>query len=204
MAPASKSKKPTLQTPQSKNKDDDADKGPLKINLYESNALKSSADDTARAVVLESGYVEDLFVSNVRLVMGISAIGLAIFSHFGPGKFPSNYAMVMMCVVGYVVLSVLLTIFAWLVEKDAFLITKPRKGTRGAICLSSSLERHQDTYTLIISPKTPSSSTSSEVKSVLHLAEYYHEDGYMAEEKFKQAVAELLAIYESGIVKKAQ
>lgn len=51
---------------------------------------------------------------------------MAIYSHFGPGKFPANWNMVFYCVVTYIVLNIVLTIFSTIKEGDSFLVTHPK------------------------------------------------------------------------------
>lgn len=58
-------------------------------------------------------------------------IACALFSQFGPGKFPANWWMVFGCVVTYVVLTVILNWFAVKWEGDAFLVTKPYRVSGG-------------------------------------------------------------------------
>lgn len=54
-------------------------------------------------------------------------IAAALYSQFGPGKFPANWWQVFACVVTYIVLTLALNIYSWQVEGDAFLLTKPFK-----------------------------------------------------------------------------
>jgi hypothetical protein len=51
---------------------------------------------------------------------------VAIYSHFGPGKFPANWNTVLYCVVAYCVLNLVLVIFCNIKEGDSFLITHPK------------------------------------------------------------------------------
>jgi signal peptidase complex subunit 2 len=54
------------------------------------------------------------------------SIVVAIYSHFGPGKFPANWSMVLYCVVAYCVLNLVLIVFCTIKEGDSFLITHPK------------------------------------------------------------------------------
>lgn len=53
-------------------------------------------------------------------------IVVAVYSHFGPGKFPANWNMVFYCVVIYVVINIVLAIFSNIKEGDSFLVTHPK------------------------------------------------------------------------------
>jgi hypothetical protein len=65
-------------------------------------------------------------------------VGVAIYSHFGPGKFPANWWTVFSCVVIYCVINLVLTIFGHIKEGSSFLITHPKLVSRskGVVCLS--------------------------------------------------------------------
>ncbi len=54
-------------------------------------------------------------------------VAAALYSQFGPGKFPANWWQVFACVVTYIVLTLALNMYSWQVEGDAFLLTTPFK-----------------------------------------------------------------------------
>jgi hypothetical protein len=51
---------------------------------------------------------------------------VAIYSHFGPGKFPANWNTVLYCVAAYCVLNLVLLIFCNIKEGDSILTTHPK------------------------------------------------------------------------------
>jgi hypothetical protein len=53
-------------------------------------------------------------------------VAVAVYSHFGPGKFPDNWWTVFSCVVVYCVVNIVLTIFGHIKEGKSFLITHPK------------------------------------------------------------------------------
>lgn len=72
---------------------------------------------------------------------------MAVYSHFGPGKFPDTWWTVLSCVVLYCVINVVLTIFGHIKEGSSFLITHP-KPVRGAlacvrVCVCRGVVQHQ-------------------------------------------------------------
>lgn len=53
-------------------------------------------------------------------------VAVAVYSHFGPGKFPDNWWTVFTCVVIYCIINLVLTIFGHIKEGSSFLITHPK------------------------------------------------------------------------------
>eukprot|EP00882_Tetradesmus_deserticola_P010925 GHRQ01011552.1.p1 GENE.GHRQ01011552.1~~GHRQ01011552.1.p1 ORF type:complete len:204 (+),score=77.20 GHRQ01011552.1:415-1026(+) len=167
---------------------------PEKINLDDGHALKYKLDATATEVILQSGYVEDHLISNVKIALGLIAIVVAVYSHFGPGKFPANWNTVLYCVAAYCVLNLVLLIFCNIKEGDSFLTTHPKLGSEYGLRVASRMERYSDQYTLIIS--SANKWLDREVKMETSVTDYFHADGYLAEAKFKHHVAKLLSQYE--------
>jgi hypothetical protein len=54
------------------------------------------------------------------------SILVALYSHFGPGKFPATWHTVLYCVIIYVGLNAVLMIFSHIKEGDSFLTTHPK------------------------------------------------------------------------------
>jgi hypothetical protein len=62
----------------------------------------------------------------------------AVYSHFGPGKFPANWGTVAACVAVYCALNAILTAFCYVKERDSFLVTLPklvRGSSSGFLCV---------------------------------------------------------------------
>jgi hypothetical protein len=93
-------------------------------------------------VVIEQGYEEDHFHSNVRIALGIVACAFAIAAQL-PGSFPDNWNLLCGCVVGYLVFSVILNWYSATYEEDVILFTKPKEvGTRFVKALSCLQQCH--------------------------------------------------------------
>ncbi|GAX84681.1 hypothetical protein CEUSTIGMA_g12102.t1 [Chlamydomonas eustigma] len=177
---------------------------PVKIsNLYDGGSVKGALDDCVKEIVTDSGFEENVFVSNVKIVAGIISICLALYAQFGPGKFPSTYWTVFACVVAYSVLTSLLYMYTWAVEGDSFVVLKAPKQEQtsensGEIRLSSKLERFDDQYTLCITEATPprglrrKAFNKSETWSI---ANFFHADGYLSEAALKKEILKLLQEY---------
>lgn len=167
---------------------------PQKVDLDDPHAIKHALDSTAAEVVLDAGYIEDHLISNVKIVLGGLAVVFAVYSHFGPGKFPNNWWTVASCVILYVVINIILSAFSFVRERDSFMVTQPKLGREHGIRLSSRMERYGDTYTLVIA--NADKIEDREVKLDTSITSYFHSDGYLAESKFRSHVQKLLSQYE--------
>ncbi|KXZ52744.1 hypothetical protein GPECTOR_8g136 [Gonium pectorale] len=157
-------------------------------NLYEAGALKQALDDAAREVVLDAGYDEDIVISNIKIGLGIAAIGSALISQFGPGKFPGNWWMVFTCVVAYLILTLLMNLYSWKVEGEAFLVTRPFRGSKG-LRVSSRMARYSDEYVLAMADRAD---PTREVTRSVRIPDFFHADGYLAEAAWREVVEKLL------------
>lgn len=186
----------TTKTEKPTESEEVSDKEPAKINPYDGNTVKHTLDEAVREVILRYGYKEDVFVSNVKIFLGLVAIGLAILAQFGPGKFPANWWMVFGCVAGYVVVTVILNFFSYFVEKDSFLITHVKKAIGVGLRASSKMERYKEEYKLVLSTNEK---LFREVCFEESISKFFHEDGYLAESAINQAVEKLLNEFEEFV-----
>ncbi|KAL6762498.1 microsomal signal peptidase 25 kDa subunit-domain-containing protein [Haematococcus lacustris] len=177
---------------------------PVKVNLYDGAALKSALDDCAREVVIDAGFEENLFISNIKIALGLAAIGFALLAQFGPGKFPSNWWMVAGCVAAYCAVTVILNWFSYKYEGDSYLVTKPSRAGEPGPRLSSRLPKYDDKYTLVISSTLNRKAAGhKEVSLTASVADFFHADGYLSDAAFKPRVEALLKEYGSSGTKKA-
>jgi len=63
---------------------------PIKVNLYDSNAIRQTLDDCVLKILEDEGYAESTFLSNVKLILGFITCAIALYSHFGPTPYPQN------------------------------------------------------------------------------------------------------------------
>ncbi|EFJ45361.1 hypothetical protein VOLCADRAFT_105904 [Volvox carteri f. nagariensis] len=166
---------------------------PIRLtNLYDAGILKGTLDEFAREVILDYGHQEDVMINNVKIGLGIAAMAIAAFSHFGPGKFPANWWMVFGCVVSYILLTFVMNIYSWKMEGDAFLVTKPFRNGKG-LRLSSRMGRFSNEYTLVL---TGREDPDIEVMSTVRISSFFHEDGYLAESAWRAEVEKLWQAFE--------
>ncbi|KAL9226734.1 hypothetical protein vseg_002509 [Gypsophila vaccaria] len=78
---------------------------PKKCNLLDHNSIKNLLDETVTEVVKNRGYVEDVRLSNIRLLMGSLIIIIALVAQFYPKKFPENRNFLIGCIILYPFLS---------------------------------------------------------------------------------------------------
>ncbi|KAI6676247.1 hypothetical protein NL676_037043 [Syzygium grande] len=75
-----------------------ASKNSKKANLLDQHSIKHVLDESASEIVKGRGYVEDVRMSNVRLLMGAVIIVIALFAQFYKKKFPENRDFLIGCI----------------------------------------------------------------------------------------------------------
>ncbi|KAF1895082.1 hypothetical protein Lal_00022579 [Lupinus albus] len=188
-------------------------KSPKKANLLDHNSIKHIIDESVSEIVKNGGYVEDVRLSNVRLLIGNIIIVIALFAQFYKKKFPENKDFLIVCIILYPCLSFGLSgefFFAKLVfngllqliihtkEKDAILFTYPPAGsfsTTGLV-VSSKLPRFSDMYTLTIaSADQKSVSANKPVHLTKSVTEWFTKDGILVEGRVWKDVEALINQY---------
>lgn len=171
---------------------------PKKCNLLDHNSIKHLLDETVTDIVKSRGYVEDVRLSNIRLLMGSVIIIVALVAQFYPKKFPDNRAFLIGCIILYVVLNVLLQFIMYRKEKNAIMFTYPPPGsfnTTGLI-VSSKFPRFSDMYTLTIESADPKSiSANKPVELTKSVTKWFTQDGVLAEGLFWKDVEGLIQDY---------
>ncbi|KAJ0981151.1 hypothetical protein J5N97_009406 [Dioscorea zingiberensis] len=139
-----------------------AAKGPKKANLLDPHAIKHLLDESVSEIVTTKGYAEDFRLSNVRLLIGMVIIGIALLAQFTHKKFPENRDFLIMCI--YLVLNAILQFFSYTKEKNAILFTYPPAGSFNStgLIVSSKLPRFSDMYTLTVASADPKSISANE------------------------------------------
>lgn len=168
-----------------------------KTNLGDSAGLKRRLDDAAVEVITNSGYLEDTMVSNVKIVLGVLTIAVALLAQFYPSKYPDNWLLLLVCVIVYSLLSTLLTVFTTSYEGDTILFTRPPRVGPGKVGLkvASRLPRFSDVYTLEIAEKLRNARPAASMDC--SVTKYFYSDGTMAEAAFKADVEQLLDQYQA-------
>ncbi|CAK9323834.1 unnamed protein product [Citrullus colocynthis] len=78
-----------------------AAKSAKKANLFDHHSLKHLLDESVSEIVTSRGYVEDVRLSNVKLIMGTIIIIIALVAQFYKKKFPENRDFLIGCIILY-------------------------------------------------------------------------------------------------------
>jgi len=92
-------------------------------HIYDAADIKRVLDERAAQAVVDAGYVEDLYVSNVKIGLGLLTCATALVAQFYPTPFPENYPLLIACIAVYFVLNTALQAFVYLYEGETVLKT---------------------------------------------------------------------------------
>ncbi|KAM5556617.1 signal peptidase complex subunit 2 [Rosa sericea] len=169
-------------------KSQSATKNPKKANLVDHHSIKHVLDESVTEIVTSRGYVEDVRMSNLRLVMGTVIIVIALFAQFYKKKFPENRDFLLLCI-----------LIIYVKEKNAILFTYPPKDsfTSTGLVVSSKLPRFSDLYTLEIASADPKSiSANPPVQFTKSVTKWFTKDGILVEGLFWKDVEALINDYQ--------
>ncbi|GFS31662.1 microsomal signal peptidase 25 kDa subunit [Actinidia rufa] len=76
-------------------------KSPKKTNLLDHHSIKHTLDEAVTEIVTSRGYVEDVRMSNIRLLLGTIIIVIALVAQFYNKKFPENRNFLIGCIILY-------------------------------------------------------------------------------------------------------
>ncbi|GMH19352.1 hypothetical protein Nepgr_021193 [Nepenthes gracilis] len=189
-------------------------KNPKKANLSDHHYLKHILDESVTEIVTSRGYVEDVRMSNIRLLSGTIIIIVALVAQFYPKKFPENrtflislkeneekiscYWLSILDSGKYIVLNMLLQLIINTKEKNAILFTYPPPGsvTSTGLVVSSKLPRFSDLYTLTMASADPKSiSANKPVEFTQSITKWFTKDGLLVEGLFWKDVEGLVDEY---------
>ncbi|KAL2248888.1 UNVERIFIED_CONTAM: putative signal peptidase complex subunit 2 [Sesamum indicum] len=74
---------------------------PKKANLLDHHSIKHILDESVTEIVTTKGYPEDVRMSNIRLLIGVIIIVVALFAQFYNKKFPENRNFLIGCIALY-------------------------------------------------------------------------------------------------------
>ncbi|XP_072979667.1 signal peptidase complex subunit 2-like [Typha angustifolia] len=175
-----------------------AAKNPKKANLLDPHSIKHLLDESVTEIVTGRGYVEDVRLSNVRLLIGSIIMAIALLAQFYPKKFPENKDFLIGCIGLYIVFNGLLQFISYTKEKNAILFTYPPAGSFNStgLVVSSKLPRFSDLYTLTIASADPKSiSANGTVKLTRSVTKWFTKDGFLVEGLFYKDVERLVDNY---------
>ncbi|ESR48916.1 hypothetical protein CICLE_v10032786mg [Citrus x clementina] len=179
-----------------------ANKNPKKANLLDHHSIKHILDESVSEIVTSRGYVEDVRMSNVRLLLGTIIIAIALVAQFYKKKFPENRDFLIGCIALYpfyfCFFNGILQLIIHTKEKNAILFTYPPEGsfTSTGLVVSSKLPRFSDLYTLTVASADPKSiSAGQPVEFTKSVTQWFAKDGVLVEGLFWKDVLALLDEY---------
>ena len=168
---------------------------------------------------LPSMFVEDTSMSNLKLVVGFSAVGASLVSHVYPAPFPRNWMCLLLCCAYYFVMSGVLQLLLSYVELESILLLKAKRRDDSAkpavrgLNISSNFPRFQNIYTLGLTPMS-GSAVMTMASSPKFMPEekngnpaafcaqrswpvelYFDEEGTFLEEEFMTSVSDFVDSY---------
>ena len=180
------------------NNNNSSNKNPKKANLLDHHSIKHILDEYVSEIVTSRGYVEDVRMSNVRLLMGSIIIIIALVAQFYPKKFPENRDFLIVCILLYILFNGLLQLIIYTKEKNAILFTHPPEGffNSTGLVVSSKLPRFSDLYTLSIASADPKSKAAKDpVEFTKSVTQWFTTDGILVEGLFWKDVEGLINDY---------
>ncbi|XP_038992080.1 probable signal peptidase complex subunit 2 [Hibiscus syriacus] len=180
-------------------------KNAKKTNLLDHSSIKHLLDESVSEIVKSRGYVEDVRMSNGRLLIGTMTIVIALVAQFYKKKFPENRDFLIGCIVLYIVFNGVLQLIIYTKEKNAILFTYPPAGsvTSTGLVVSSKLPRFSDLYTLTIASADPKSiSAGKPVELTKSVTQWFTKDGVLVEGLFWKDVETLINEYAAEPKKK--
>ncbi|KAL9688176.1 hypothetical protein QQ045_032593 [Rhodiola kirilowii] len=79
----------------------DAAKNLKKANLLDHNSIKHLLDESVTEVVTSRGYKENVRLSNIKMLLGLVIIAIALVAQFYWKKFPENKNFLIGCIISY-------------------------------------------------------------------------------------------------------
>merc|ERR1712166_851015 len=138
--------------------DDDQTTEPVIVNLGDGLALKNALDEHLSHPLQSLGLVTDNTFENRKLALGLTASGFGVFGQFhhwfGLPTFPHDRNILLVCVVGYMIFSSLMTVAMYL-NGSALSFNIPSEGVPNqefkgiqAILVHSVLPRYSHNFEL--------------------------------------------------------
>ncbi|KAL4814129.1 microsomal signal peptidase 25 kDa subunit-domain-containing protein [Aspergillus spinulosporus] len=162
-----------------------------KVPVYSPNDLKSTTDDALvpYLTTLPQPYTfkQDHFKTNVRFIVGYSAVAIAAFTFYADRKLgweATTSPWVITAVGSYFILNSLLTYWIWAVEASEVFRGKRKSGE--TISIRSSVKKHTPLYRLQIQYKSASNSILEEKEIVSPFTTWFSADGTFHPEPLRQ------------------
>ncbi|KAH3870544.1 signal peptidase complex subunit 2-like isoform X1 [Dreissena polymorpha] len=168
---------------------------PVKIDKWDTAALKNALDDGAKKVMLETyGFTESHALTDGRLLICTIAVGFAMFAliwdYLRP--FPESRPVLIMCVLSYFFLMGVLTLYMTYKEKGIFLVAlekdKAKVDPDNRWELASTLRKYDDQYTLSMTYTDTASKKTRSSQITKSVASFFDENGVLCMDLYQPEV----------------
>ncbi|CEJ57771.1 Putative Signal peptidase complex component [Penicillium brasilianum] len=165
-----------------------------KVPVYSTNDLKSTSDDALLPYLtnLPAPYTfsVDNTKSNIRFVLGYSAVAIAGFTFYADRKLgweATTSPWIITAVVSYFILNSALTFWIWAVEAGEVFYGKRTTGE--TISISSSVQKHSVPYKLHVVYKSPTGKVLQDKKFEAPFTNWFSADGVFHPEPYRRWLA---------------
>ncbi|KAI9374387.1 microsomal signal peptidase 25 kDa subunit-domain-containing protein [Aspergillus egyptiacus] len=170
-----------------------------KVPVYSPNDLKSTTDDALAPYLttLPQPYTfkQDHFKSNIRFILGYSAVAIAAFTFYADRKLgweATTSPWIISAVGAYFVLNTLLTYWIWAVEASEVFAGKRASGE--SISIRSSVKKHTPLYKLHVQYKSGSGSVIEEKEIETPFTAWFSADGTFHPEPLRSWLAKNIEV----------
>ncbi|CAF1248873.1 unnamed protein product [Rotaria magnacalcarata] len=178
---------------------DDTSEKPIKINKWETNALKNALDDACKKYFKETlNFTEDYKLMDGRLYISLIACLFSVFAliydWFNP--FPKSRSTLIICVIAYFILMGILTAYMQFIERGRFytgkLVDKTGIDPISRCTISSKLKKYDDKYDLTLEYNDGTNKATNSLQNISKsVGNYFDENGVLCYDRFTSDVKKM-------------